>query len=64
MAEAYIENNPTLELDVLGEIPSIPLAIAFPKGSTYVEPVNEVIQSLKETGELQQLAQQWFTAQP
>ena len=64
VAEAYIENNPTLELDVLGEIPSIPLAIAFPKGSTYVEPVNEVIQSLKETGELQQLAQQWFTAQP
>lgn len=64
VAEAYLENNTTLELDVLGEIPAVPLAIAFPKGSSYLEPVNQIIQDLEDTGELQRLAQRWFTAQP
>ncbi len=64
VAEAYLENNPTLELDVLGEVPPIPLAIAFPKGSPYIEPFNQVIQALEASGELQQLARQWFTSQP
>jgi ABC-type amino acid transport substrate-binding protein len=64
VAEAYLDNNPTLELDVLGELPVIPLAIAFPKGSPYIEPFNQVIQDLKSSGELQELTRLWFTTQP
>jgi ABC-type amino acid transport substrate-binding protein len=64
VAEAYLENNPTLELDVLGEVPPIPLAIAFPKGSAYVEPFNQVLRDLKDSGELEELTRLWFTSQP
>ncbi|WP_017296998.1 transporter substrate-binding domain-containing protein [Nodosilinea nodulosa] len=64
VAEAYLENNPTLEFDVLGELPPMPVAIAFPKGSPYVEPFNRAIAELKASGELGLLARQWFTMQP
>ena len=64
VAEAYLENNPTLELDVLGEVPPVPLAIAFPKGSSYIEPFNQVIEDLKASGELEELTRLWFTPQP
>jgi polar amino acid transport system substrate-binding protein len=64
VAEAYLENNPTLEFDVLGELPSVPLAIAFPKGSPHVASFNQVIRELRATGELEQLSRQWFAAQP
>lgn len=61
VAEAYLENNPTLELDVLGELPPTPVAIAFPKGSPYLEPFNEVIQAIAASGELESLTLNWFT---
>ncbi len=64
VAEAYLENNPTLEFDVLGELPPLSVAIAFPQGSPYVALFNQVIQELKTSGELDQLTRQWFTMQP
>ncbi|MBW4484654.1 MAG: transporter substrate-binding domain-containing protein [Tildeniella torsiva UHER 1998/13D] len=64
VAEAYLENNPTLEFDVLGELPPMPVAIAFPQGSPYVESFNQVIEELKASGELDLLARQWFTGNP
>lgn len=64
VAEAYLENNPELEFDVLGELPAMPVAIAFPQGSPYLEPFNQVIQELKASGELDQMARQWFTTDP
>lgn len=35
-------------------------AIAFPKGSPYVEPFNSVIAEMKENGKLDELLQKWF----
>ena len=64
VAEAYLENNPSLEMDVLGEVEPTPVAIAFPQGSPYVEPFNQVIRAMKANGELEQLTKQWFVAQP
>ena len=64
VAEAYLENNPTLIMDVLGELDPTPVAIAFPKGSPYIEDFNQVIADMKDSGELDQLARQWFTANP
>lgn len=62
VAEAYLENNPTLELDVLGEIPPTPVAIAFPQGSPYVAQFNQVLQEMEARGELEELARLWFSA--
>ncbi len=64
VAEAYLENNPTLELDVLGEIDPTPVAIAFPKGSPYVASFNQVIRAMKANGDLELMQQRWFVAQP
>ena len=64
VAEAYLENNPSLEMDVLGEVEPTPVAIAFPQGSPYVEPFNQVIRAMKANGDLEQLTKQWFVAQP
>ena len=64
VAEAYLENNPTLVMDVMGEWDSTPMAIAFPSDSPYVEPFNQVLTEMKNSGELYLLAKQWFTADP
>lgn len=64
VAEAYLENNPTLVMDVLGEIDPTPVAIAFPKSSNYLESFNQVLADMEASGELQQLARQWFTVDP
>lgn len=64
VAEAYLENNLSLDFDVLGEVPATPVAIAFPKGSPHVAAFNAALQEMRESGELEQLARQWFTAQP
>lgn len=64
VAEAYLENNPTLVMDVLGEIAPTPVAIAFPRGSAYVEAFNQVLAEMEASGELQRLARQWFVADP
>lgn len=64
VAKAYLENNPTLELNVLEEMPPTPVAIAFPKGSANVAAFNQVLQEMKASGELEQLVKRWFTDQP
>lgn len=63
VAQAYLENNPTLELNVLSEIPATPVAIAFPKGSPYVAEFNQVLEDMKTSGELQDLINRWFSTQ-
>ena len=64
VGEAYLDNNPTLAMDVLGEIPPMPVAIAFPQGSAYLQPVNQVLQEMAANGDLERMARRWFTAQP
>lgn len=64
VAEAYLENNPTLVMDVLGEIEPTPVAVAFPPGSAYVDGFNQVLAEMRASGELQRLVRQWFTADP
>ncbi|MEO0769117.1 MAG: transporter substrate-binding domain-containing protein [Cyanobacteria bacterium J06649_4] len=64
VAVAYLENNPTLIMDVLGELEPSPIAIAFPQGSPYVDSFNQIIADMEASGELAQLAKQWFTANP
>ena len=64
VAEAYLENNPTLEMDVLGELEPSPVAIAFPKDSPYIEDFNAVIADMRNSGELDVIARRWFTADP
>ena len=64
VAEAYIENEPDLVMDVLGELGATPVAIAFPKGSAWVGAFNQALAEMEDNGELYLLAQQWFTADP
>ncbi len=64
VAKAYLENNPTLELNLLEEMPPTPVAIAFPKGSANVAAFNQALQEMQASGELEQLVERWFTDQP
>jgi ABC-type amino acid transport substrate-binding protein len=49
---------------ILGELPPLPVAIPFPQGPPYGELFNQVIQELKASSELDQMARQWFTINP
>ena len=59
--QGYLAANPDLEMH---PIPSIPgqagVAIAVPKGSPLVQQFDSVINEMKATGELDQLAFKWF----
>lgn len=64
VAEAYIENEPDLVMDVLGELGATPVAIAFPQGSAWVGVFNQALAEMADSGELYLLAQRWFIADP
>lgn len=61
VAQGIAENNPDLTvIDAEGVHPDAP-AIAFPKGSPLLEPVNKTIREMKKNGVIQEMAKLWFT---
>jgi ABC-type amino acid transport substrate-binding protein len=61
VATGYVKNNPQLQINRIPGITSNGSAIAFPKGSPWVSKFNQAIDDMKKDGELQQLAQKWFS---
>ena len=61
VAKGIAENNPDLAvIDAEGIHPDAP-AIAFPKGSPLVAPVNKTLQEMKKNGIIEEMAKLWFT---
>jgi ABC-type amino acid transport substrate-binding protein len=60
VAKAYVAQNPELTYVPLATEQEAGNAIAFPKGSPIVEEFNQVLQEMKENGELDKLIQKWF----
>lgn len=61
VAEGFVQSNPNLQFTVIPSEGPSGSAIAFPKGSPLVADFNRVLQSMKDKGELDQLAQKWFS---
>ncbi|MEM8614857.1 MAG: transporter substrate-binding domain-containing protein, partial [Cyanobacteria bacterium P01_H01_bin.105] len=64
VAQAYIEDEPDLVMDVLGELETTPVAIAFPQDSDLVGVFNKALTEMTDSGEIELLTQQWFTVDP
>ncbi|CAM3745116.1 transporter substrate-binding domain-containing protein [Alicyclobacillus pomorum] len=63
VAKGYVQNNPSLQINEIPGVKSNGSAIAFPKGSKWVSKFNTAIEKMKQDGELQQLADKWFSGQ-
>lgn len=61
VANGFVAANPDLVFQELPSDEPAGSAISFPKGSPLVTPFNQVLTTLKASGRLDQLAQQWFT---
>ncbi|MBX6352632.1 MAG: transporter substrate-binding domain-containing protein [Thermoflavifilum sp.] len=61
VATGYVKNNPNLQINRIPGIKSNGSAIAFPKGSPWVSKFNAAIDEMKKDGELQKLAEKWFS---
>ncbi len=62
VAAAYIREHPELGLlELKEEEYKDNVAIIFPKGSSLVSEVNDVLKKLQEAGELDKLVNKWFT---
>ncbi len=63
VALGFIKANPDLQFNVIPSIENASgSAIAFPKGSQLVKPFNDVLQKMKNNGELERLSKKWFSA--
>ncbi|WP_186440447.1 MULTISPECIES: ABC transporter substrate-binding protein/permease [Planktothrix] len=60
IVKGYIAANPGLVYNEVPNTEEAGSAIAFPKGSPLVQPFNEVIQQMKASGKIEQLAKKWF----
>ena len=60
IVKGYIAGNPGLIYHEVPNTEAAGSAIAFPKGSPWVQPFNQVIQEMKSSGKIEQLAQKWF----
>jgi His/Glu/Gln/Arg/opine family amino acid ABC transporter permease subunit len=61
VARGFVQANPELGFNVIPSENVNGSAIAFPKGSSFVEPFNKVLQQMKDKGELEKLATKWFS---
>jgi len=62
VALGFVKANPDLQFNVIPSLENASgSAIAFPKGSQLVEPFNEVLQKMKNNGELERLSKKWFS---
>lgn len=64
IAKGFVANNPTLEFNTVpSSAEEAGSAIAFPKGSPLVQPFNNILQRMKQTGEIDALVKKWFENQ-
>jgi His/Glu/Gln/Arg/opine family amino acid ABC transporter permease subunit len=61
VAKGFIQSNSELEFNAIASEEQSGSAIAFPKGSKLVAQFNPVLAKLKDSGELETLAKQWFS---
>lgn len=61
VAKGFAQANPELEFNVIPSQEASGSAIAFPKGSPLVAPFNQVLQQMRDNGELEKLATKWFS---
>ncbi|MEA5593569.1 ABC transporter substrate-binding protein/permease [Rivularia sp. UHCC 0363] len=65
VALGFVKANSDLEFNVIPSIENASgSAIAFPKGSQLVKPFNDVLQQMKNNGELERLSKKWFSITP
>ncbi len=63
VAVGFVKANPDLQFHIIPSIKNASgSAIAFPKGSKLVESFNDVLQKMKNNGELERLSKKWFSA--
>lgn len=61
-ALGFVQSNPELEYHIIpSEEPAGGAAIAFPKGSPLVKSFNQVLQKMKNNGELKKLEAKWLS---
>lgn len=60
IVKGYIAANPGLVYHEVPNTEEAGSAIAFPKGSPLVQPFNQVIQQMKVSGKIDELAKKWF----
>lgn len=60
VAKGYIDANPGLQFTTMPEAEKNGSAVAFPKGSPYVEDFNKVLKQMQENGEMDKLIKKWF----
>lgn len=64
IAKGFVANNPSLEFNTIpSSAEEAGSAIAFPKGSPLVQPFNNILQRMKQTGEIDALVKKWFENQ-
>ncbi|MEG4285170.1 ABC transporter substrate-binding protein/permease [Microcoleus sp. A006_D1] len=61
VATGYAAANPDLEFNTIPNTEESGSAIAFPKGSTLVPEFNRVLQQMKASGQIKELATKWFS---
>ncbi|WP_373528161.1 ABC transporter permease subunit [Nostoc sp.] len=61
VAKGFAQANPDLEFNTIPSSEASGSAIAFPKGSSLVEPFNKVLQQMKDLGTLEKLGTKWFS---
>jgi polar amino acid transport system substrate-binding protein len=61
VAKGFVASNPDLQFTPIPPEGPSGSAIAFPKGSTLVEPFNRMLQQMRDSGELQRFATKWFS---
>jgi len=61
VAKGYAAANPDLEFNTIPNTEESGSAIAFPKGSRLVPEFNRVLQQMKASGKIQELATKWFS---
>ncbi|MCL6517574.1 MAG: transporter substrate-binding domain-containing protein [Alicyclobacillus sp.] len=60
VATGYVKQNPQLQMTYIPNLAANGSAIAFPKGSPWVDKFNQAIREMKQDGELDKLEQKWF----
>jgi len=61
VATGYAAANPDLEFNTIPNTEESGSAIAFPKGSRLVPEFNRILQQMKASGQIQELANKWFS---
>lgn len=60
-AAEYLKKNAKLEMNLLpAEASEDAFAIAFPKGSKWIEPFNQELKKMKENGEMDKIVKKWL----